>query len=235
MKQTDSYQTARKGLLLRSLPDELVDRVLAEAVEREYSRGETIFLQDEEAHVIYVVLNGWVKLYRVSPSGNEAVVNVFEKGRSFGEAVAFQRARYPVSAEAVTECRLLLIPARGFISLIEREPEVALAVIASTFQHLHALVGQIEQMKAQTGAQRVADFLIGLCERRDGSCVVTLPYDKALIAARLGMKPESLSRAFSKLRSVGVRVSRMHARIEDIEALKEFINKDPAEAWSKAL
>ena len=235
MKTFDGMETARQALLLRSLPEGLVDKVLADASIRRCSRGETIFLQDEEARVIHVVLDGWVKLYRVAPSGNEAVVSVFEKGRSFGEAVAFRRARYPVSAETVTDCRLLVISARSLILLIEREPEVALAVISSTFQHLHDLVGQIEQMKARTGAQRVADFLIRLCDCAEGACTVTLPYDKALIAARLGMKPESLSRAFSKLRMLGVQVGRHHARIADIGALEDFISRDPAEAWGKAL
>ena len=71
--------------------------------------------------------------------------------------------------------------------------------LASTFTHLHSLVSQLEQRKAQTGAQRVAEFILEFCEVEKGGCVVTLPYDKVLIAGRLGMKPESLSRAFAKL------------------------------------
>ena len=235
MDKSESLAIARDSLLLRSLPVGVADSLLSDAVFRDVSRGETVFLQGDRAQVIHVVLDGWVKLYRVSPSGNEAVVNVFTRSHSFGEAVAFRQQPYPVSAEAVTDCTLLLISARSFISILEHEPELSLAVIASTFQHLHDLVTQVEQIKAQTGAQRVADFLIGLCKCHDGSCEVTLPYDKALIAGRLGMKPESLSRAFSKLKAVGVRVSRHQATIDDIETLRDYSEKDPADSWSKPL
>jgi len=235
MKKAESYEIAKQSLLLATLPEPVVDVLLADARSREFARGETIFLQGEQAQVIHLMLDGWVKLYRVAANGNEAVVNVFTRGHSFGEAVAFRFRPYPVSAEAVTDCSILQISARSLVSILQREPEVAVAVIASTFQHLHDLVGQVEQIKSQTGAQRVADFLIHLCTRDAGTCVVTLPYDKVLIAGRLGMKPESLSRAFAKLKAVGVHVSRHHARIDDIETLKRYADEDPSESWGKAL
>ncbi|SLN44733.1 Nitrogen fixation regulation protein FixK [Roseovarius litorisediminis] len=235
MSHAENMDAARKSLLLRTLPDTLVEQLLSDAVSRKFGRGETVFLQGEEARVIHVVIDGWVKLYRISPNGNEAVVSVFTRGHSFGEAVAFQRGNYPVSAEAVTDCTLLLISARTFIAMLKHEPEVCVAVLAATFQHLHQLVSQVEQMKAQTGAQRVAEFLLELCDCSQEGCVVKLPYDKVLIAGRLGMKPESLSRAFSKLKLVGVRVAKNHATIMDIDALRAFAKEDPAAAWNKAL
>ena len=235
MKRAESFDIARESILLRSMPEPVVDKLLADSSLRSFARGETVFLQGEAAQVIHVVLEGWVKLYRVAPNGNEAVVNVFARGHSFGEAVAFRARPYPGSAEAVTDCILLQISARSFVSMLQHEPEIAISVIASTFQHLHDLVAQVEQIKAQTGAQRVADFLVKLSTCEDGACVVTLPYDKALIAGRLGMKPESLSRAFAKLKTVGVAITREHARINDIEALRDYAEQDPAEAWGKAL
>ena len=71
------------------------------------------------------------------------------------------------------------------------------------------------------------------CDSEIGSCDVTLPYDKMLIAGRLGMKPESLSRAFSRLKSAGVTVKRNHAEIDDIESLRDYAESDPAENWSR--
>lgn len=235
MISDEHFKAAKASMLLRSLPDPIVRRLLTDASTREYDRGETVFLQGEEAQVIHVVLEGWVKLYRVAPNGNEAVVNVFTRGHSFGEAVAFRHDSYPVSSEAVTDCRLLLISARTFISTMMQEPEICVAVLSSTFLHLHQLVGQVEQIKAQTGAQRVAEFLLELCHDDEGGCTVTLPYDKVLIAGRLGMKPESLSRAFGKLKSVGVRIARNHAAIDDVARLRAYSEEDPANAWNKAL
>lgn len=233
---TDAMKdAARSSLLLKNLPEPVTESLLAEAVTKTYSHGEILFLQGETAQVIHIVLDGWVKLYRISPNGNEAVMRVFTRGQSFGEAVAFRNGEYPVSSEAVTDCKLLQIPTVSLISLMKEQPEFCLSVVASTFQHLHALVSQLEQMKAQTGAQRVAEFILDLAPGDSGSCVVTLPYDKVLIAGHLGMKPASLSRAFAKLRSVGVRIARNHASVDDLVRLRDYAEEDPAEAWSQAL
>ncbi len=235
MIPADRAAIARKSVLLCNLPAREVDALISNSSFRTYDRGATLFLQGEKAEAIHIVIGGWIKLYRIATNGSEAVVNVFTRGGSFGEAVALRGAPYPVSAEAVTQCEVMCVPASTLVHLIRHDPEVAVSVLAATFQHLHSLVGQLEQMKAQTGAQRVAEFLLELCECPSGSCVVNLPYDKVLIAGRLGMKPESLSRAFTKLRGAGVTVQKNHAAIEDIERLRRYCREDPAAAWNKAL
>ncbi|WP_170470391.1 Crp/Fnr family transcriptional regulator [Ruegeria arenilitoris] len=219
---------ARQSLLLRSLPDQHVETLLSHAIWRQYDRGETIFLQEETAKAVHVVLAGWVKLFRMTPTGSEAVVSVFKRGDSFGEAVALRNVPYPVSAEAVSTCEVMHIPSPILISLMKEDPEIGISILASTFTHLHSLVAQLEQLKAQTGAQRVAEFLLNLCDEVDGRCDVSLPYDKMLIAGRLGMKPESLSRAFSRLKTVGVKIDRSHAEISDINALRRYVEDEPA-------
>ncbi|EAV41901.1 cyclic nucleotide-binding protein [Roseibium aggregatum IAM 12614] len=224
---------AQNSLLLKSFPQEICDMVLGMSSWRTYDRGETLFLHGETAQAIHIVMDGWVKLYRIAPNGGEAVVNVFAKGESFGEAVAFRGLAYPVSAEAVTACEVMRIPSTAVLEAMRKDPDIAVSVVASTFIHLHSLVSQLEQLKAQTGPQRVAEFLLELCEQESGSCEVTLPYDKFLIAGRLGMKPESLSRSFARLKFAGVRINRNHAEIKDIERLRAFSEEDPVDAWTK--
>lgn len=192
-----------------------------------------MFLQGEPASGVHVVVSGWIKLYRMAPNGAEAVVSVFARVESFGEAVALRGLPYPVSAEAVTDSQVMLIPTDALLSMLRDDPEAAVSVLAATFSHLHSLVEQLGQLKSETGAQRVADFLLNLCQARSGGCVVELPYDKALIAGRLGMKPESLSRAFSRLKPAGVRIQRNTAEIADVERLRDYVEADPAEAWSR--
>jgi len=224
---------ARRSLILASAPENVARTVLESARLRSFSRGETIFLQGERASAIYIVAEGWVKLYRIAPSGAEAVVGVFTKGSSFGEAVAFRHDTYPVAAEAVTDCALIRIEADVFLRQIRENPEVAISILSATFVHLHGLVAQVEALKAQTGAQRVAEFLLELATCPDGACEVTLPYDKVLIAGRLGMKPESLSRAFARLKDQGVTIKQNTAHIEDLAILRDYVEEDPALAWSK--
>lgn len=222
---------ARQSLLLANVPRMAVDTLLARATTSKVARGTTLFAQDDPADTIYIVLEGWVKLYRIAPSGMEAVVGVFTQGHSFGEAVALRLAAYPVFAETVTDSVLLRIDAREMLRLLHSSPEIAISMLTATYSHLHNLVAQIEQLKAQTGPQRVAEFLLDLTSAKIGSCSVELPYDKVLIAGRLGMKPESLSRAFSKLKEQGVRILQNSAEIEDVDTLRAYAERDRADSW----
>lgn len=224
----------RSTPLLSGLSAADLEALLRGAAVEHRDRGKILFLQDEAATAFYVVLDGWVKVYRMTPAGEEAVVGVFTRGQSFAEAVCFRDGHYPVSGETATDCRLLVVPSAHLARSIRRSPEIGLAMLASTSQHLHALIVQIEQLKAHTGAQRIAEFLISLAPVPRGACAIALPYDKALIAGRLGMKPESLSRGFQRLASVGVRIKQNIASIADVGALADFVHQERAAVLKSA-
>lgn len=231
MAEDHDRAAAKEAVLFASLPHELSENILARSNSKSYQRGETVFLQGDRAQNIYVVLDGWFKLYRITPTGSEAVVGVFTRGRSFGEAVALSDDAYPVSAEAVTEGRLLHVRASTLKSLMQERPEIAIAILSAAFRHLQGLVSQLEQLKAHTGAQRVAEFLLELCDCDAKSCTIRLPYDKTLIAGRLGMQPPSLSRAFNRLEAQGVKISHNEATIADVAKLREYMMEDRSAPW----
>lgn len=226
MRLDDSdLRVVRTTPVFAGLPPPALDALLREAVVKPVARGETLFVQGDPVASFFVVLDGWVKVYRLTRSGSEAVVAVFTRGQSFAEAAAFTGGVFPASGEAVTEGRILKLASGNLLRLIRENPDVGLAMLASTSMHLHMLVQQIEQLKAHTGAQRVAEFLLSLTDTSQGDCRISLPYDKVLIAGRLGMQPESLSRAFSRLRSFGVKVEQNVATINDVMSLKCYIEE----------
>ncbi|MEZ5669664.1 MAG: Crp/Fnr family transcriptional regulator [Alphaproteobacteria bacterium] len=207
--------------LLRGLPEGAFAALAAASSERFVRRGEVLFLQGAPAEHIWVVIDGWIKIYRTTQGGAEAVMAVFTRGQSFAEAAVFRAAGYPTTAEAATDARVVRVPAAALMRLVRERPEAALAMLASLSQKLHLLIGELEQLKVSGGAQRVAGFLLSLCDGT-GDQTVALPYDKALIAAKVGMKPESLSRAFNRLRGLGVRIDGDSVRIADVAGLQSF-------------
>jgi len=223
----------KNSFLFKNVPNKISDSLILRSQQIAIARGKVLFIQGDFAENMYVVLEGIIKLVRITPSGDEVVVTVYSQGDSFGEAAALQGGIYPVSAEAVSESRLLAVPASTILSALKSEPELAVAMLSCTFQHLHELVIQIEAMKTQSSTKRLAAFLIALAPTEEGSCAFSLPYDKILIAARLGMKPESLSRAFTKLRKSGVLVSRNNIAIADVERLHEYIQEEKSTGWQK--
>ncbi len=220
----------RGTALFGGLKAEQLRALLDASQVQQAASGEVLFMQDDPVDACYILLDGWVKLYRLNQFGDEAVVAVFNRGQSFAEAAVFSMKRYPVAAETVTKARLLRVPGTILHEKVCENPEFALSMLASTSRHLQGLIAQIEQLKINTGTQRVARFLASLCPVDEGSCTIGLPYDKALIAGRLGMKPESLSRAFSRLRAIGVRVDHGAAAIASVEKLRDYANEDRSES-----
>ncbi|WP_208989371.1 Crp/Fnr family transcriptional regulator [Pseudovibrio sp. POLY-S9] len=212
--------------LLKRLSTEAREQLLRGATKKSVSRGEMIFFQDDKADAFFIVLEGWVKVFRATSSGDEAVVGVFTRGQTFAEGAAFTNSNYPASGEAVTDSVVLCIPVAHLANSIAADPNIALAMMSSLSMHLHQLVLQIEGLKTHTGAQRVAEFLLNLSTEPAGSCTLVLPYDKALIAGRLGMKPESLSRAFQKLKSYGVEVKQNRAIISNVQVLRTLVEQE---------
>ncbi len=217
------WRIVRGTPLFGALPQDVAQGLIGNQPVRVYEKSTVLFQQGEPANSFFVILDGWVKVYRMTPDGSEAVVGVFRRGETFAEAAIFLGSRYPVSAEVVTTSRLLRIDGEMLRRRIREQPDLALSMLASASHHLKFLVEQIEQIKLLSGPQRIADFLVRLCSKTSGEETVELPYEKALIANRLGMKPESLSRALAKLRPHGVTVDREMVTIADVGSLTEFV------------
>ena len=205
--------------LLHGVPETLCDRLLADGTRIGLSRGETLFHQGEPAERFFIVLDGGVRLYRLAADGGECLVGLFSTGDSFAEAVALSGGCYPVAAEATASSTLLAITAGDFRRLLLEEPELGLRIISGLSLRLHTLVMRLEQQTTRSTTERVAAFLITLCPRLDTSVVVRLPCSKQLLAQRLGMQPESLSRALARLRERGVEVDGAEVRIDDPQRL----------------
>jgi CRP-like cAMP-binding protein len=189
---------------------------------RSYARGETIFEQGDPADGFFCVIEGWAKLYRPREDGEEVVVAIFSKGETFAEVAMFLGGRYPASCEAVSPSRILKIDAANLRRAVLAEPQLAFDMLAASSLRLRELVDEIEQLKARSAPQRIADFFVKRADATVGPARITLPYEKALIASRLGMKPESFSRALAKLTDFGVVVERDSVLIPDIETLAAF-------------
>jgi CRP/FNR family transcriptional regulator, dissimilatory nitrate respiration regulator len=189
---------------------------------RNYARGEPIFEQGDPAEGFFCVIEGWAKLYRVREDGEEVVVAIFSAGETFAEVAMFLGGRYPASCEAVSPARILEIDAANLRRAILTQPQLAFDMLAAASLRLRQLVDEIEQLKAQSGPQRIADFFVRQAHATSGPVQIALPYEKALIASRLGMKPESFSRALGKLSELGVVVERDSVSIHDVAQLAAF-------------
>ncbi|MCE8035076.1 cyclic nucleotide-binding domain-containing protein [Billgrantia tianxiuensis] len=220
----EALQAVRQVPLFSGLETETLALLTEGALERCYRRGTLLFSKGEPADRFYVVVGGWIKLFRESPDGNECMVGLFTRGESFAEAAMFDRLGFPVNAAVAEDARLLLFPAEHFLTTLERNHGLALNMLANLSGMLRSLVRQLDQLTLQPTYQRLAAFIVSLCPDEEGPASVCLPCDKLLIAGRLGMKPESFSRAMARLKEVGVSCERNCVHVGDIAALRRFAN-----------
>ena len=218
-------QVLGRVALLRGLDEKARYRVIRGAAVKRYPRGATLFIQGDPATVFFVILSGWVKLFRTTEDGAESVIAVLTRGESFAEAANFDQSVFPVSAVAIEDARLLVVPAQRFIDSLQENGDYAVAMLASMSRRLRGLVSQIEQLTVRSAAERLAAFLVNQSVADNGEALVHLPLEKALIAGRLGMQPETFSRALSKLRSVGVACDGNEIRIADVAMLRDYSNR----------
>ena len=222
MLSDDDLDILMRAPLFRAIGEKIAVRMIGDRQPRDCARGELIFEEGEPAAGFFCVIEGWAKLYRLREGGAEIIVALVAAGETFAEAVMFSGGRYPVSCEAATRARLLKIDAVSLRREVMAEPQLAFDMLAAVSIRLRELVNEVEQIKARSAPQRIAAFLIQQLGVATGTARLTLPYEKALIAARLGMQPESFSRALGKLTRIGVVVDRSSVVINNVARLAAF-------------
>jgi CRP-like cAMP-binding protein len=219
-------QTIQRTALFQGVQPGMVEELAEHCHQKNHTKGKQLFEVGDKAESFFVILSGWVKLFRISREGEEAVIHIFGPGESFAEAAVFRDQRtYPVNAQAVTDVEIVEIPRSFFIQKIENDSQFAMRILASISSRQHYLVGQLEQVTTRTAPQRIGAFLLRFCQRKNtknGDVIVDLPYDKSLISTRLNIKPETFSRALAKLEPYGVILDGREILLHDVKKLAEF-------------
>ncbi len=208
--------------LFAGLTKNAIADLLGNAVVSIAPAGTVLFSQGDVADRFYVQLDGQIELYVVAPDGRESVIDILGAGETFAEEAIFDTGVFPVGAKVVSDARIVAVEAKPFLEQLTNEFDLVLAMMGGMSRHLRVLLYQISELKLKSTAQRLGGFLLSLTEADDGEIVVELPYDKRLLANRLGMKPESLSRALAKLREIGVQDVEGVLTIADVGSLREF-------------
>jgi CRP-like cAMP-binding protein len=174
---------------------------------RQLAAHERLFEMGARAEHFYLVRSGQVQLFRVAPNGAEKVIEILGPGQAFAEAVMFMDLRsYPVNAAAVTPAEVLAFEMTPFLAILRESPATCLRVLGSLSMRLHRKVGEIESLSVQNATLRLANFL--LAETRSaGRDAVALAVPKRVLASRLSLQPETLSRVLGALAERGVVVS----------------------------
>jgi CRP-like cAMP-binding protein len=218
-----------KGILTQTflfshMDEDVLNAFSSSSSIKHVKKGHVLFISEEEASCFYVIKNGWIKLFRESLDGNEAVVDVLNKNHIFGDTSMFENDTYPYSAEVVEDAELVMIPIAMLKKQIERHAPLSLKMLHAMSRFRKQQDIELEHRDLQNAPQRIGCFLLRLCKQNaEGPILLQLPYDKTLLAARLGMKPETFSRALARLRNeTGIVINGSNIELKNIEQLSSY-------------
>ena len=210
--------------IFADLPANICTRFAEQAVVRDFPKGKILFLHNDTAEYFYIVVNGWVKLFRETLDGDEAVVDVLNEGCIVGETAIFENNLYHCSAELVENSTLISLPLHLLKTQMEESHELSMKMFGAMSRYRQQQDQELEHRDLQSAPQRIGCFLLRLCKQgQTGTITLHLPYDKSLIAARLGMKPETFSRALTRLRNeTGIRIQGSTVEMDGLEQLSRY-------------
>ncbi len=220
----------RTESFLRDLPffkgmdEDCVRAFFTQADIREYQKGHTLLRIGDAAEKLYIIISGWVKIYRLTSEGEESVLALFTRGDVFGEASIFNGANYPFSAEIAEDTKVMEIAGTFLRTQAKANPDITQKVMESMSREMTKLQMENEHLAIMTAPQRVGCLLLQLSSAMLGKGgTFTFPYDKSLAASRLGMKAETFSRALAQLKPVGVNVRGSEITIDSYENLVSHV------------
>jgi CRP-like cAMP-binding protein len=167
-------------------------------------RGEVVARRGGRLAGMFIVAYGTVKLSLRSQDGDERVLRLITSGQTFGEATALlaERSRYEV--HALADAKLVVVPTATLWKLLESDPRFARRMMLMLSERTLEMIDEVEAATLQRGAQRLARYLQSLLRSTSIPGSVRLPVSKTLVAARLGVKKETLSRLLHQLAADGV-------------------------------
>lgn len=220
-----NYRQILKNVpLFAGLNESDLDDLMAIVRINEHPRGELLFSDGEEAAGFFIVLDGKVKVYKLSPEGKERILHVIQPGGTFAEAAIFGEGLYPAYAEPLQASKLLFLPKDAFLALLRDNSRVSINMIAGLSKFLRQFANQIEDLTFKDVPSRLARYLMDLS--RGVKRTVVLPISKSQLASNLGTVSETLSRTLRKLSEDDlISVSGKTVEIIDFDRLEELAEK----------
>jgi CRP-like cAMP-binding protein len=201
------YESLRSHYLFAGLSEDDFEQIATRIVVTSLDKGEVLFHRGDDAEFFYFIDSGLVELSLISPTGDKKTLEVIGAGRTFGEAVAFMQGhKYPVTAEALQDSELCRIPNRDYVELLRSNSDASMRLLADISRHLHDRVREIEHLTIQNARTRLTSYLVDhlVDPPVDDQATARLDLPRHVIASRLSIQPETLSRLLRNLTDEGI-------------------------------
>lgn len=211
LARPDVEGALRECRLWRTASDAAIDDLVGRAVVEDVARGTALVTEGEAASRFGVVVNGRVRVFHLGADGRTVVLETAGRGEAFAAVAALAGGRYPAHADSATSATVAWIQREAVFDLLSVEPDIMQTLVADLAQRVVGLTAIVQTLSLDVPG-RLARYLfersLAAGEATSEGLRVPLGITKTELAASLGTVPETLSRAFARLRDEGVLVVR---------------------------
>lgn len=222
----DEVEEMRSLPLLRDVAHEHVTALLKSAFLQRFPAHVELVREGDPADFLHVIVEGQVDVFSAY-GDRETTIAVLGPGESFIVAAVLLDRVYLKSARALTSARILLLPAEIVRKVFDTDFAFARSLGREIAVAYRSVVKELKNQKLRSSLERLANWLIIANDAGGGTGVITLPFDKKVLAARLGMAPEVLSRSFAALQPYHVVVEGPQIRLMDVKTLLSLARPSP--------
>jgi CRP/FNR family cyclic AMP-dependent transcriptional regulator len=207
------------------LDDDALDRLAAATRVRRFRRGEVIFHVGDPGDALFVLVAGAVKISLPAETGDEAILARLGAGEMFGELALLDGAPRSATATALEASETVVLPRQRVRELIDTEPSIRDALLASLAAELRRLTRHVEELHFLDITGRLAARLVRLATEGgrsspDGSVRLPTPLTQSDLAAMVGCTRQSVNKLLGLFTDDGlIRVDRDAIVVLDLERL----------------
>ncbi len=228
----ERLEALRTTELFGRLPESILWTLVASSTIRSLTRGEIFYSEQEEASALYVVVRGQLRSIRMNVEGREQVLSTEPPGAILAAVALFGEEKFDSTMIADTPSQVLAIGRNKMLDLCRKYPELLWNLARMLAQKARSLAELVETLALRQVDQRVAQYLLTICQQRGighrRTCLVELTLNRSEIAGRVGSTREVVSRAFTQLEKAGLiqMQGRRLVTIPHMRALRVFAGTD---------
>jgi CRP/FNR family transcriptional regulator/CRP/FNR family cyclic AMP-dependent transcriptional regulator len=201
----DAIDTLRMIPLLSDVGAEDMDSLASLLIERRFPKHKTIVEEGAPGDYMYIIVEGRVKVTKLSGDGREKILELLDAGDFFGEMSLLDEAPRSASVKALSDVRILALARNDFLNLMRSSADLALAVVQELTRRLRQIDEQASSLSFQRVKERTQGLLVRLAknESLDSGRRVTQALTHQQIADMIGTSRETVTRAIKGLKEEG--------------------------------
>jgi CRP-like cAMP-binding protein len=184
-------------------------------------RGRVFYRPEEPGEVLFILKDGRVQLYRISPEGKKLVITTLGPHTLFGEMALLGTKMHNTFAEAIDDCLICVMSRTDLERLILNKPQVALRILEVTGKRLREAEERLENMAFKGIPARLASLLLRLAEEQGNDEIAGLTHQD--LAESVGTYRETATQVLNDLKAQGlIEIGRKRIKVLDPARLTEI-------------